>query len=63
MDDPCRLKSRNLTDEDIANIKLIKTQGNKFIGTLNAFNPNREYSIAITKMEEAVMWAIKGITK
>lgn len=53
---------RVLTDEEKAAMQKIKDDGlalHEFIGTLGA---SRELSIAKTKIEEAVMWAVKHIT-
>ena len=59
---------RALTDHEKAVMSAIKTDGQNLIDTfetLRKTTPNsaRQYSIAITKMEEAVMWAVKGLTK
>ncbi len=56
---------RELSEEDKANIQTIKVLGNhlyKFINNLD-LEDYREISLANTKLEEAVMWAVKGITK
>ena len=43
-------------------MQLVKSIGNTMIDALNAAGSNRELSLAKTKVEEAVMWAVKGIT-
>lgn len=54
---------RSLSDEEQTHIKLVKNAGNELIRIIRATAPiSREVSLAITKVEEAVMWATKGIT-
>ena len=48
-----------VTKEDVADIIHIKTK----IPVYELLKDNRETSIAYTKLEEAQMWAIKGITR
>jgi len=53
---------RVLDDEEKANMQKVKDMGLEvweFIDTLGA---SRELSLAKTKIEEAVMWAVKDIT-
>ena len=40
----------------------IKDKGLEFLELLSKAQPSREMSLAETKIEEAVMWAIKAIT-
>lgn len=47
---------------DISHMNAVKSTGQGFYDMLNALPPSREMSLAKTKLEEAVMWAIKGIT-
>lgn len=57
-----RKEYRLLSDEEkamIANLKDIA--GNLYTAIVNTPG-GRENSLAITKLEEAVMWAVKGIT-
>lgn len=57
-----RHQYRILSDEEKSQMVQVKDLGlllDKFISTLGS---KREYSIAKTKVEEAVMWAVKGIT-
>ena len=59
-----RHEYRVLTDAEKDQMKEIKDIGLAFITYCNAIHPgSRELSIAITKMEEAVMWAVKHVTK
>lgn len=53
---------RVLTDLEKAYMKEIKDMGRDFIGHCDQIGSSREMSIAKTKMEEAVMWAVKHIT-
>jgi hypothetical protein len=43
----------------------LKDKGLAFIGACNQIGQgrSREFALAITKMEEAVMWACKGVTR
>lgn len=58
-----RHEYRVLTDLEKAQMKEIKDIGLGFIMYCNDMGPSRELSLAITKMEEAVMWAVKHVTK
>lgn len=51
-----------LNDIEKQQMLSIKDQGLNFLNLLNQFQPSRELSLAKTKIEEAVMWAVKGIT-
>lgn len=61
-----RHQYRILSDAEKAAMTWFKDSGAAFIAyaeTIKADGTSpREMSIAITKMEEAVMWAVKGIT-
>ena len=64
-----RHQYRVLTDTEKAIMLSIKDKGQQFIDALTTLrgeahmeSPKREYSLAITKIEEAVMWAVKGLT-
>lgn len=58
-----RHEYRVLTPEEKANMKLVKDAGLDFLTILDELEPSREVSLARTKLEEAVMWAVKSITK
>lgn len=59
-----RHQYRVLTDPEKAAMVAVKDAGLAFQAVLEKFcAPSRETSLAITKAEEAVMWAVKGITK
>jgi hypothetical protein len=57
-----RHQYRMLSDEEKADMIRIKNLGLVLIQTIDQLGSRREYSIAKTKAEEAVMWAVKGIT-
>lgn len=52
-----------LTEAEKAQMVKIKDMGLMFDVFINTLPSKREYSIAKTKMEEAVMWAVKGLTQ
>lgn len=62
MADNMRSTYRELSAAEVENIKAFKDLGNQFYVHAKAQNPSREMSLAMTKIEEAVMWAVKGIT-
>ncbi len=51
-----------LSEEDKAAMSSIKDMGLDFHELVNGLGNSRELSIAKTKIEEAVMWAVKHIT-
>jgi hypothetical protein len=57
-----RHQYRVLSDAEKANMAAIKDQGLKFLELVQAQGKSRELSLAATKIEEAVMWAVKHIT-
>lgn len=57
-----RHQYRVLSEAEKQTMLFIKDQGLNFIDTLDKMGSKREYSIAKTKIEEAVMWAVKGLT-
>lgn len=67
-----RKEYRPLSDDEKAKIERIKDLGEKFIDELmpqpgdtrvtRVGGPAREFSHARARMEEAVMWAVKGVT-
>lgn len=58
-----RHQYRVLTDEEKAAMLALKDKGAEFIELCHSRGASRELSIAITKIEEAVMWAVKHVTK
>ncbi len=58
-----RHQYRVLSDEEKANMATIKDKGLDFHSFVEGMGNSRELSLAKTKIEEAVMWAVKHITK
>ena len=58
-----RHEYRVLTDIEKQQMKIIKDFGLAFIEKCDNLGQSREVSLAKTKMEEAVFWAVKHITK
>lgn len=57
-----RHQYRVLSAEEKEQMKQIKDLGLKFHEELDSIGVSRELSLAKTKIEEAVMWAVKHIT-
>ena len=53
---------RVLTEAEKANMSAIKDEGLRFHDMIAGMGDSREISLAKTKIEEAVMWAVKHIT-
>ena len=58
-----RHEYRVLTDAEKADMKHIKDLGLEFHELMDRIGGSRELSLAKTKIEEAVMWAVKHITR
>lgn len=58
-----RHEYRTLTEEEKRHMKGIKDMGLEFYAACDLLGSSRELSIAKTKIEEAVMWAIKHVTR
>jgi hypothetical protein len=54
---------RVLSDAEKANMSAIKDMGLTFHDLVDGMGQGRELSLAKTKIEEAVMWAVKHITR
>lgn len=54
---------RALSEAEIANLNTVKAAGREFFDVVASMPASREVSLAKTKIEEAVMWAVKGITE
>lgn len=57
-----RHQYRTLTEDEKAQMLKIKDLGLEFLEEISALGNSRELSLAKTKIEEAVMWAVKHIT-
>ena len=53
---------RVLSDAEKANMSAIKDKGLEFHDLVSGMGNSREIALAKTKIEEAVMWAVKHIT-
>ncbi len=58
-----RHQYRVLDDSEKAAMLKVKDDGAELIAYLDRLGQSRELSIAKTKIEEAVMWAVKHITR
>lgn len=58
-----RHEYRVLTDNEKACMRDFKDKGLAFIEACDHLGGSRELALAKTKMEEAVMWAVKHLTK
>lgn len=56
-----RPQYRELKDGEKARVQRIKALAAELAEQFSPFD-NREKSLAMTKLEECVMWAVKGIT-
>jgi hypothetical protein len=54
---------RVLSEEEKSQMLAIKDMGAQFVGYCDDIGQSRELSLAKTKIEEAVMWAVKSLTK
>lgn len=58
-----RHEYRVLSDQEKVQMKTLKDMGLLFYAYIDEVGTSRELSLAKTKIEEAVMWAVKHITK
>lgn len=58
-----RHKYRVLSETEKLQMEHIKDAGLNLFENIRALGASRELSLALTKTEEAVMWAVKHITK
>ena len=58
-----RHQYRVLGRKEKGQIAAIKDTGQMLADYIESLGSSREFSIALTKIEEAVMWAVKGVTK
>jgi hypothetical protein len=62
MADPFRLAFRQLSEDEQLRVEQIKRKAGELLHILAATTEGREAALAVTKLEECVMWAVKGIT-
>jgi len=58
-----RHEYRKLQQQEMVQMKTIKDMGLDFFNMIDGLGVSRETSIAKTRVEEAVMWATKHITR
>lgn len=63
MNDVTRKEYRPLSAFEQAQINEMKQQAELLIDMIEATGASREQALAKTKVEEAVMWAVKGVTR
>lgn len=63
MSDDLRKTYRELTPKEIEQVKEMKILSQDLYDLLRSYGDSRELSLAKTKLEESVMWAVKHITK
>lgn len=61
-DDAVRREHRELHPTEKAAVSAVKDLGAKLVDICDTLGSSRELSIAKTRAEEAVMWAVKHIT-
>lgn len=59
---PMRHSYRVLSDEEKARMAALKDKGQELLDLIAECGGSRELSIARTKTEEAIMWAVKHVT-
>lgn len=59
---PMRHRYRKLSAAEKELVTALKDSGERFLDLLAECGQSREVSIARTKVEEAVMWAVKHVT-
>ncbi len=57
-----RHQYRVLSDAEKASMQAIKDKGRELHELIKSIGTSRELSLAATKTEEAVMWAVKHVT-
>lgn len=58
-----RHEYRVLNDEEKAQMKRLKDIGAEFLAMCDSLGASRELSLAKTNAEQAVMWAVKHLTR
>lgn len=58
-----RHEYRVLTEDEKLQMRTIKDKALDLIEYVQSIGSSREISIAVTKLEEATMWAVKHVTK
>jgi hypothetical protein len=63
MTDVMRATHKELNDRQAQDIAELKLMGEVFVEKCALLGTSRELSLAITNAEQAVMWAVKHVTK
>jgi hypothetical protein len=58
-----RHEYRVLTDDEKSQMKWLKDLGLAFVDACNVIGDSRELALAKTNAEQAVMWAVKHVTR
>lgn len=61
-DSPFRKRYRQLSTDEVALHDRIKDAATELHSLYQQITPGREVSLGKTKLEESVMWAVKGLT-
>jgi hypothetical protein len=61
--DPLRKRYRQLSPLEIEQVGWLKQASEELMAGIDKIGRSRELSLAKTKIEEAVMWAVKAITR
>lgn len=54
---------KELSEDQKTKVDQLKAKGIELHALIGSCPPSREASVAKTKLEEAIMWAVKGVTK
>jgi len=60
---PMRHQYRVLTEAEKALVSALKDKGDEMLALIASCGSGRELALARTKTEEAVMWAVKHVTR
>lgn len=63
MSDVFRSEYREMSPETARQIEIVKTNAGVLLSFIECLPPSRERSLAVTKLEECVMWATKAATR
>lgn len=58
-----RHEYRVLSDTEKSQLQELKDRGLDLLNIINSLPTSRETSLAVTNVEQAIMWAVKSLTK
>jgi hypothetical protein len=61
--DVMRSQYRPLSDVEQQQLRELKAKALELHGLISALGASRELSLALTKLEECVMWSVKALTR